>query len=223
MDTQTHSADWFGEQRDYWWNRDFLDLMAVRWKLSEASSLADVGCGLGHWSQLLYPYLRSPAKLTGIDREARWVVEAELRFQRAFPKTTPDHYTFLQGDAGKLPLPDSSFDVVTCQTVLMHLKEPLEALRDYDKPGQRALLQQESEWKLNGAGPWDQAELLRHYLLGGGTEKAFEEVFAELSQKYEAEQRAIETGTFHAGYGAVAYLVSGRKGEDRGRSRSAAA
>ena len=41
------SAELFGEQRDFWWNRDFLDLMAARWRLQEADSLADIGCGLG--------------------------------------------------------------------------------------------------------------------------------------------------------------------------------
>jgi SAM-dependent methyltransferase len=38
--------------------------------------------------------------------------------------------TFLQGDATNIPLPDDAFDVVTCQTVLMHLPRPLDALRE---------------------------------------------------------------------------------------------
>jgi len=128
--SQPHSAEWFGEQRDYWWNRDFLDLMAERWRLREASSLADVGCGLGHWSRLLYSYLRPPAKLTGVDREPRWVAEAPQRFRRAFPDVAPEQIVFLQGDADRLPLPDNSFHVVTCQTLLMHLAQPAAALRE---------------------------------------------------------------------------------------------
>ena len=48
---EPHSAAHFGEQRDFWWHRDFLDLMALRWKLADASSIADIGCGLGHWSR----------------------------------------------------------------------------------------------------------------------------------------------------------------------------
>jgi ubiquinone/menaquinone biosynthesis C-methylase UbiE len=130
MSDQPHSAEWFGEQRDFWWNRDFLDLMARRWRLSEAGSLADIGCGLGHWSRLLYPYLSPPARLAGIDREPRWVAEAPEKFHRAFPNVAPELFSFHQGDATKLPLPDASFDVVTCQTVLMHLASPLDALRE---------------------------------------------------------------------------------------------
>lgn len=125
-----HSAECFGKQRDFWWNRDFLDLMATRWRLREASALADIGCGLGHWSRLLYPYLRQPARLVGVDREPRWVAEAPQQFQRAFPDVAPDLVSFHQGDAAQIPLPDNSFDVVTCQTLLMHLPKPLNALRE---------------------------------------------------------------------------------------------
>jgi SAM-dependent methyltransferase len=130
MQSQPHSVDQFGPQRDFWWNRDFLDLMATRWRLHEAASLADIGCGRCHWSRLLYPYLLKPARVTGVDREQQWVAEAPELFRRTFPETSPDQLTFVQGDATKIPLPDDSFDVVTCQTVLMHLAQPLEALRE---------------------------------------------------------------------------------------------
>lgn len=86
MSNPPHSAEWFGDQRDFWWNRDFLDLMAARWRLREAASLADIGCGLGHWSRLLYPYLAQSARLAGVDREPRWV--AEGRENSAAPSRT---------------------------------------------------------------------------------------------------------------------------------------
>jgi SAM-dependent methyltransferase len=130
MQSQPHSAEQFGPQRDFWWHRDFLDLMAQRWRLGEASSLADIGCGQGHWSRLLYPYLRSPARLAGIDREPQWVVAAGQNFRRAFPHIAADRATFTTGDVTKIPLPDNAFDVVTCQTLLMHLARPLDALRE---------------------------------------------------------------------------------------------
>lgn len=125
-----HSAEFFGEQRDFWWNRDFLDLMARRWRLHDVSSLADIGCGVGHWSRLLYPWLRAPAQLAAVDREPRWVAEAHANFRRVFPDVSQDLLSFQQGDATRLPLPDESFDAVTCQTVLMHLADPQAALRE---------------------------------------------------------------------------------------------
>ena len=130
MTDQPHSAEFFGEQRDFWWNRDFLALLATRWRLHEASSLADIGCGVGHWSRLLYPHLRPGAQLAGVDREPRWVTAAREKFRQTFPETSPDLISFQPGDATQLPLPDASFDVVTCQTVLMHLADPLAGLRE---------------------------------------------------------------------------------------------
>jgi ubiquinone/menaquinone biosynthesis C-methylase UbiE len=302
MAAKPHSAEQFGAQRDYWWNRDFLDLMAARWRLAEASSLADIGCGLCHWSRLLYPYLRAPARFVGVDREPRWVAEAPEQFRRAFPQVSPELATFVQGDATAIPLPDNSFDAVTCQTVLMHLAHPLEALREmlrilrpggilvcvepnnlwnylafnsltadepveaivrqfafwlryhrgkiaagqgdnsigdllpgyfaqtglteisvhlsdraaalfppYETPAQQALLDQEQQWKDSASGPWNREEVRQQVLGGGGTAKFFDTVFPELLQKYQHEQEAIATGTFHAGGGAINYLVSGRK------------
>lgn len=297
-----HSAEYFGPQRDFWWNRDFLDLMAKRWRLDEATTLADIGCGQGHWSRLLYSYLKPPARLTGVDREPRWVAEAAQNSRRAFPHAAPDQFTFVQGDATNIPLPDNAFDVVTCQTVLMHLARPLDALREmlrilrpggllicvepnnlwnylalssqtasepiearvrqfdfwlrdhrgkiatgqgdhaigdllpgyfaqsglseiavhlsdkahalyppYETPAQQALIEQEQQWKSSGAGPWNREEVRRCVLAGGGTEEFFERGFAELTEKYAQDQQAIQAGTFHAAYGSLCYLVSGRK------------
>src|SRR5436190_5114331 len=119
-----HSAEQFGAQREFWWNRDFLELMARRWRLNEASSLADIGCGLCHWSRLLFPYLRKPGKLAAVDREPRWLAEAERLFLHDFPEIAPAHVSFLQGSAEAIPLDSDSFDLFTCQTGLMHLPTP---------------------------------------------------------------------------------------------------
>lgn len=135
---RAHSEEQFGEQRDFWWRPDFLKLMAKRWRLSDASSLVDVGCGLGHWSMLLYPFLKPAATLVAIDAEPKWVKEAPARFFARFPSVNGDRFTFKRGDARALPLPSDTYDVVTCQTVLMHLDDPFGALREMvriTKPG----------------------------------------------------------------------------------------
>lgn len=300
--TQPHSAEHFGKQRDFWWHRDFLDLMAARWRLGTAASMADIGCGQCHWSRLLYSYLRQPARFAGVDREPQWVREGAEQFRRAFPGVPSSLLSFHEGDAARLPLPDNSFEVVTCQTVLMHLPQPLDALREmqrilnpggllvcvepnnlwnylaftsrtaeqstealvrqfdfwlrchrgriaagqgdhnigdllpgyfaqlglkdiavyqsdraaslfppYQTPAQSALVQATLEQQTAATGPWDGQELRRLFLLGGGTEQGFDQAFAEVQVQLRLESNAIAEQTFHAGYGGITYLVSGRK------------
>jgi hypothetical protein len=45
---KAHSAEYLDDDRFEWWNPDFLELLAQRWCLAEAQSLADIGVGLGH-------------------------------------------------------------------------------------------------------------------------------------------------------------------------------
>lgn len=126
MSDKPHSADYFGDSRDYWWNRDFLELMSVRWKLASVTSVLDVGCGLGHWGRCLAPLLSPGCVLTGIDRETAWIDEARKRSHGVENVVA----SFCQGEAEHLPFPDAAFEMVTCQTVLIHLKDPMAALRE---------------------------------------------------------------------------------------------
>ena len=74
-----HSAECFGETRDHWWNRDFLRLMAKRWRLDTVRDVLDVGCGLGHWSVLLASVMPGDVRVTGVEREPSWVEQARAR------------------------------------------------------------------------------------------------------------------------------------------------
>lgn len=120
---QPHSAEYFGDQRDFWWNRDFVELMASRWRLGDAREVLDVGSGIGHWGRVLAPFLHADAKVTGLEREAKWVEEAKRR--------APDsRFTYQQGDAMQLPFADATFDLVTCQTLLIHLPDARKGLAE---------------------------------------------------------------------------------------------
>lgn len=125
-----HSALQFGEQRDFWWNLDFLKLMATRWQLANATSMVDVGCGLGHWSRLLLRFLQPGARCVCVDKEIQWLEKADPLFKSDYPNLLPNQVVFTQGYAEKLPLEDGRFDVATCQTLLMHLKDPETALQE---------------------------------------------------------------------------------------------
>ena len=73
-----HSAPFFGAQRDFWWNEDFLGLVVDRLGLAGTRSVLDVGCGLGHWSRVLTRVLPAVSEVVGIDSEGAWVRQAHL-------------------------------------------------------------------------------------------------------------------------------------------------
>lgn len=123
-----HSAEYFGEERDYYWNRDYLDLLAKRLNLASVTSVADIGRGVGHWSALLYPRLARDACVVGIDREQEHIAGFMQRMQGIVSDIAAA--SAVQADAIGLPLPDGRFDMTTCQTVLLHLQDPAAALKE---------------------------------------------------------------------------------------------
>jgi SAM-dependent methyltransferase len=132
---EAHSAEHFGDTRDYWWNLDFVQLMAKRWKLDTVRDVLDVGCGIGHWGMLLASVMPEKVRFTGVDREPVWVKEAATR---ALARGLGGRFSYLQGEVGRLPFPDDSFDLTTCQTVLIHLADPAAAIaemRRVTRPG----------------------------------------------------------------------------------------
>lgn len=127
MTKAPHSEFILTDARDEWWNRDFLDLMASRLRMTEIHSMLDVGSGLGHWGHLWVDRCASDAIFLGIDIESKWIEEASQRSVRlGFEK----RFTYRHGMAYDLPVADASFDMVTCQTLLMHLAEPEVAIAE---------------------------------------------------------------------------------------------
>lgn len=115
-------AGFRGSWRDLFWNADFLDLVARRLRLREVRDALDVGCGAGHWGRALLPHLPE-ARLVGVDRE-----EAFLALARE--AADPSRTEYLVGTAEALPFDDASFDLVTCQTLLIHVRDPAVAIAE---------------------------------------------------------------------------------------------
>jgi ubiquinone/menaquinone biosynthesis C-methylase UbiE len=122
-----HSADYFNDQRDFWWNRDFLELMARRWQLKKVKHTLDVGCGVGHWGRMLIPLLPENASIIGLDREPAWIEQAH---KKAESLGLSHRMSYQTGNAEKLPFEDETFDMVTCQTLLIHVQDPRLVLKE---------------------------------------------------------------------------------------------
>jgi len=104
------------------------------------------------------------------------------------------------------------FAEVGLRDIAVHLSDRAASIfPPYATPAQQATLQQGEQWKESATGPWDREELRASVLAGGGTAEFFERTLAELVESYQREKHTIAEGKFHAGYGGVNYLVSGRK------------
>lgn len=135
-DKKGHSESYFGDYRDFWWNPSFIELTAKRLGLNKYNSMLDVGCGQGHWTRILAPYLAPEAEITAVDSDARWYSK-NFELEEVFVKSN-NPFQLTKGNALQLPFEDDQFDLVTCQTVLIHVPKPQQALEEMKrvlKPG----------------------------------------------------------------------------------------
>lgn len=122
---KAHSVDWLYDDREAWWNLDYLRFRVHPYLSNDWKSLLDVGVGRGHWTRLVASLATRPLRIEGLDIEPRWVAESIENLS-----SSTHQYHAQQGDAYNLPFPDATFDVVTCQTVLMHLQAPETAISE---------------------------------------------------------------------------------------------
>jgi SAM-dependent methyltransferase len=135
-----HSAEYFGEYRDYWWNQDYLALIAQRLSLKDARRILDVGSGIGHWGRTLLPHLDPGAEIIGIDREPEWV---RIAGEAAAAHNLTTRLSYAVGQGEQLPFPDGQFDLATCQTLLLHVRDYRAVVREMVRvlrPGGRLLV-----------------------------------------------------------------------------------
>lgn len=81
----------------------------------EGMTLADIGCGGGHYLHSLRQRLDPAINYTGVDATDRYVRMA----REAFPEVP-----FFVGDIHALPFGDESFDLVTCCNVVSFIPPP---------------------------------------------------------------------------------------------------
>lgn len=128
-----------GRWRETWWNRDFLEVIVKRYGLQSAERLLDVGCGAGHWGRTLSKVLPPDLHIAGVDIEQAFVDQA-VEVGAAFGLADMDYRV---AEAEELPFADASFDLVTCQTLLIQVRDPALVLAEMKRvlrPGGALLL-----------------------------------------------------------------------------------
>jgi ubiquinone/menaquinone biosynthesis C-methylase UbiE len=108
-------------------------LARMRAGIAPGTNILDVGCGFGLESLALARFVEPGGRVTGIDKSAAFIKEAEARARQAKAAIA-----FQVGDAEALPFAQASFDVTRAERVLVYLPNPAQALtemRRVTRPG----------------------------------------------------------------------------------------
>lgn len=123
-----HSLDQISEERLQWWRKPQLKYILEAEEVECPTSALDVGVGEGHWSSLLFSnFDERRVEITGVDQENHWIIASRNYLKK---NLVGHRYTPALGSAYDLGVPSERFDIVTCQTLLMHLDRPGDALNE---------------------------------------------------------------------------------------------
>lgn len=108
------------------YNDDYLDFLVSRvWRIDKPCRIVDFGCGTGQFGLRLMPLLPEGSTYTGFDQSSVLIDEA-----RRIYDGSPYDAEFSVGSVHSAPFSDNTFDVAVCKGVLMHVPNPLDAIRE---------------------------------------------------------------------------------------------
>ena len=125
LEKQSSSKYW-GKKIDYLldtrkelWNDDYLEFLVEKvWKIREAVSILDYGCGFGYLGMKLMPLLPEGSSYTGLDISKELINEGKKGFQNSEFDTE-----FIQCDLYEY-FPKQKYDIVISQALLRHSDRP---------------------------------------------------------------------------------------------------
>lgn len=127
MSKKLHSEQYIDDSRSQWWRYDYLRLICERIGMGHVSSIVDVGAGAGHWITALVEVLEGPLRVHAVDNEMEWLNRLSRRFAKEHQGVVLETHLAC---ASNLPLDNNSVDVATCQTLLLHVSDPQEAISE---------------------------------------------------------------------------------------------
>ncbi len=123
-----HSVDQIQDTRLRWWRTSHLQSILSEEQIVTPKTALDVGVGGGHWAVSLFSaFPEGNIDISAIDIEQHWVEESTRYVSE---NLTAHRFSAQSGNVCQLEFESNSFDLVTCQTVLMHLDTPERALQE---------------------------------------------------------------------------------------------
>lgn len=106
----------------------------LREHVRPGDAVLDVGAGPGHYLRSYRAAINVPFEYTGLDATPSYVALARKAF------SNDPHAQFREGDIFNLSYPDQSFDIVTCNNVLLHLPNIIKPMAELLRVARRAVL-----------------------------------------------------------------------------------
>jgi ubiquinone/menaquinone biosynthesis C-methylase UbiE len=106
-----------------WVKQQYREFLQLR----PGMRVVDIGCGTGDFTRYIVRLVQGKCKALGIDSRASSLRAAELETRKA---GLSNRISYKQGDAYNLPVTDDYADLTCCRSVLMHLQDPLEAVKE---------------------------------------------------------------------------------------------
>ena len=93
--------------------------------LRSGMQVADIGCGVGTVTSMIGEFVGQEGHVVGFDFSGAQLAQARSRLS-----AEDSHIRFVQANATDTEWPAESFDMVYCRFLLMHLREPQQALAE---------------------------------------------------------------------------------------------
>lgn len=124
---QDHLSNIHTNVRHFMWNDDYIELLSLKLGLQNVKKLVDIGSGLGGLPGLFGLYMKPGSTIYGFDLDPECVRQSRA-FAAAHPYSVK--FEFEVADAHALPLADGEADLVICQHVLAHVRDPQQVLAE---------------------------------------------------------------------------------------------
>jgi SAM-dependent methyltransferase len=92
--------------------------------LTSGAKVADIGCGAGHDAAALARLVGPEGHATGVDVSSAMIEEADKRFAET------ENLNFLAAPADALPFETGSLDAIRADRVLIHVPDPIAAIKE---------------------------------------------------------------------------------------------
>ncbi len=106
-----------------WLNQLYSNFFNIR----AQRKIVDIGCGTGDFTRYLARLSDGKSKIIGIDSSQKSLGAGDSETRKAGLSRI---ISYEPGDAYKIPLEDGYADLTCCRTLLMHLQDPLKAVKE---------------------------------------------------------------------------------------------